>query len=72
MRDVAIIGIGMTKFGELWNDSLRDISVKAALNCFKDAGTDRVDSITIGCMTSGLFNGQEHLASLIPDSGCPA
>ena len=23
MRDIAIIGIGMTDFGELWNDSLR-------------------------------------------------
>ncbi|MBI5217303.1 MAG: thiolase domain-containing protein [Bacteroidia bacterium] len=67
MRDVAIIGIGMTKFGELWEKSLRDLAVEAALKCLADAGTDRIDSITIGCMTGGLFNGQEHLASLIPD-----
>lgn len=67
MRDVAIIGIGLTKFGELWEKSLRDIAVEAALNCLADAGTERIDSITIGCMTGGLFNGQEHLASLIPD-----
>ena len=67
MRDVAIIGIGMTKFGELWEKSLRDLTVEAGLNCLDDAGTDRIDSITIGCMTSGLFNGQEHLASIIPD-----
>ncbi|MFH0867258.1 MAG: thiolase domain-containing protein [Bacteroidota bacterium] len=71
MRDVAIIGIGMTKFGELWEKSLRDIAVEAALNCLADAGTQRIDSITIGCMTGGLFNGQEHLASMIPDYlGC--
>jgi len=67
MRDVAIIGIGIIKFGELWEKSLRDIAVEAALNCLENAGTDRVDSVTIGCMSSGLFNGQEHLASLIPD-----
>lgn len=67
MRDVAIIGIGITKFGELWEKSLRDIAVEAALYCMNDAGTERIDSITIGCMSGGLFNGQEHLASMIPD-----
>jgi len=67
MRDVAVIGIGMMKWGELWEKSIRDLCVEAALSCFKDADTDRVDSITIGSMSSGLFTGQEHLASLIPD-----
>lgn len=67
MKEVAVIGIGMIKWGELWDQSLRDIAVKAALNCFEDAGTDRVDSISIGCMSSGLFNGQEHIASMIAD-----
>ncbi|UCG28814.1 MAG: thiolase domain-containing protein [Bacteroidales bacterium] len=67
MREVAIIGIGMIRFGELWEKSLRDMCVEASLNCFKDAGTDRVDSITVGCMSSGLFTGQEHLSSLVPD-----
>jgi len=57
----------MTRFGELWDASLRDLAVEAAVECFKDAGTDRYDSITIGCMSSGLFTGQEHLASLISD-----
>ncbi|MGD0711071.1 MAG: thiolase domain-containing protein [Bacteroidales bacterium] len=67
MRDVAIIGIGITNFGELWEKSLRDIAVEAALKCIKDSGTNRIDSITIGCMSSGIFNAQEHLESLIPD-----
>ena len=30
MRDVAIVGVGMTKFGELWETSLRDLFVHAA------------------------------------------
>ncbi|MBI4645812.1 MAG: thiolase domain-containing protein [Bacteroidia bacterium] len=67
MREVAIIGIGMNKWGELWEKSLRDIAVEAALLCLDDAGTDKIDSIVIGNMSGGLFNGQEHLASLIPD-----
>ncbi len=67
MKEVAIIGIGLMKWGELWEKSLRDIAVEAALNCMDDAGVDRVDTITVGTMTTGLFNAQEHLASLIPD-----
>ena len=67
MREVAIIGIGMMKWGELWEKSIRDLCVEAALNCLEDAGTDRVDSITVGSMSSGLFTGQEHLASIVPD-----
>jgi len=67
MRDVAVIGVGMTKWGEIWEKSLRDIYVEAALNAIDDAGVDRVDSIYIGCMSGGLFNGQEHLGSLMAD-----
>ena len=67
MKEIAVIGIGITKFGELWEKSLRDIAVESAINCLEDAGIDRIDSINIGCMSSGLFIGQEHLASLIAD-----
>jgi acetyl-CoA C-acetyltransferase len=67
MRDVAVIGIGMTDFGEMWNDSLRDLFVKAALEAMGDAGVDRVDSMYVGCMSPGLFNGQEHIGSLLAD-----
>jgi acetyl-CoA C-acetyltransferase len=67
MRDVAIIGIGMTDFGEHWNDSLRDLFVKAALAAMDDAGVDHVDSLVVGSMAPGLFIGQEHLGSLLAD-----
>jgi len=67
MRDVAIIGIGMTRFGELWEKSLRDLMVEAGLLAIADAGVDHVDSMYIGCMSSGLFVEQEHLASLAAD-----
>lgn len=67
MKEVAIIGIGMTKWGELWDDSLRDVAVGAALKCLDDAGVDKVDAITVGCMSGGLFNAQEHLGPLTAD-----
>jgi acetyl-CoA C-acetyltransferase len=67
MRDVAIIGVGMTRFGELWEKSLRDLMVEAGLKAIADAGVDHVDSMYIGCVSSGLFAEQEHLASLASD-----
>jgi acetyl-CoA C-acetyltransferase len=67
MRDVAVIGVGMTKWGELWDKALRDIFVETALLAIDDAGVDHIDSMYVGCMSSGLFVGQEHLASLLTD-----
>lgn len=67
MRDVAIIGIGIQQWGELWERSLRDLFVEAALNAINDAGVDRLDSMYVGCMSGGLFVGQEHLGSLLAD-----
>jgi acetyl-CoA C-acetyltransferase len=67
MRDVAVIGVGMQKWGELWEKSLRDIFTEAALRAIDDAGVDRIDSMYVGCMSSGLFVGQEHLGSLLSD-----
>ncbi len=76
MREVAVIGTGLVTFGEMWTRSLRQMWTEAALNALEDAGVDSVDFITTGCMSSGLFTGQEHLASLLADeigmSGTPA
>jgi len=67
MREVAIIGVGMNKWGELWDLSLRDLYVEAALESIKDAGVDHIDGMYVGCMAPGLFVGQEHLGSLMAD-----
>ena len=67
MRDVAVIGIGIQKWGELWDRSLRDIWVEAAQNAIKDAGVDHIDTMYVGAMSPGLFVGQEHLSSLCAD-----
>ena len=66
----------MNKWGELWDTSLRELYTEAALAAMDDAGVARVDSMYIGCMSSGLFTGQEHLSSLMADytgmAGTPA
>ncbi|NIM59439.1 MAG: thiolase domain-containing protein [Candidatus Aminicenantes bacterium] len=67
MREVAVIGVGMTKWGELWEKSLRNIFVETALLALDDAGVDKIDSMYVGSMSSGLFVGQEHIASLLAD-----
>jgi len=67
MRDVAVIGVGMNKWGELWDSSHRDIFVESALLAMDDAGVDHIDSMYVGSMSSGLFVGQEHIASMLAD-----
>jgi len=40
---VAIIGMGCTKFGELWDKSLNDLIIEAAYEAYADAGIDPKD-----------------------------
>ncbi len=67
MRDVAVIGVGMNRWGELWEKSHRRIWTEAALEAIADAGVDHVDALYVGCMSGGLFMGQEHLGALLAD-----
>ena len=69
MRDVAIIGVKNTKFGELWERSLRDIVVEAGIGAIQDAGVSGkdIDALYIGNMSGGRFVEQEHIGALIAD-----
>lgn len=67
MREVAIIGYGLTKFGEIWEHSLREIFVDSAVQAMQKAGIDKLDGMFVGCMSSGLFNEQEHIGALLAD-----
>jgi len=69
MRDVAIIGIGMTKFGELWEKSFRELGIEAGLKAIEDAkiSGDLIDAIYVGNMSAGKLIEQEHVAPLILD-----
>lgn len=69
MREVAIIGVSQTKFGELWDTSFRDMITEAGLKAIGDAGIEGADleAMFVGNMSAGLFVEQEHIASLIAD-----
>jgi len=66
MREVAIIGIGMTEFGELWQKSFRELVAEAGVKAILDAGIEgeNIDAMYIGGMSTGRFIGQEHVGSL--------
>ena len=40
---VAIVGMGCTQFGELWDKSHRDLVVDASYEAFEDAGIEPKD-----------------------------
>ena len=69
MRDVAVIGIGETKFGELWDKSFREIGIEAGLLAIQDSKIkgEEIDALYIGNMSAGRFIDQEHIAPLIAD-----
>lgn len=57
----------MNRWGELWEKSHRDIWTEAALEAIADAQVDRIDALYVGCMSGGLFVGQEHLGAMCAD-----
>jgi acetyl-CoA C-acetyltransferase len=69
MRDVAVLGVGMTKFGELWDRSFREIGIEAGLQALVDAKLSSADlgGLFLGNMASGSLIDQEHIAPLILD-----
>ena len=69
MRDVYVIGAGITRFGELWERSFRDIGIEAGIKAINDAGIsgNDIDALYIGNMSAGAFINQEHVGALIAD-----
>jgi acetyl-CoA C-acetyltransferase len=67
MRQVAILGVGLTPVREHWELSLRELAIKAGRAAMEDAGLEKVDAIYVGNMTSGSLNQQRHLGALVAD-----
>jgi len=70
-KKVAIIGVGMSPFGELWDKNIRDITLEAGMYAIFDSGVSGsdIDGMVIGNMSAGRFTGQEHLGALAVDMG---
>ena len=69
MKRVAVIGVGLTRFGELWETSFSQLFVEAGAMAINDAGIDGGDiqAIYVGNMSGGRFVDQEHISCLIAD-----
>ena len=69
MTRVVVVGTGLTKFGEHWSKSFRDLITEAALKAIVDAGLKGkdIEAVYGGSMAPGRFIGQEHIGALIAD-----
>jgi acetyl-CoA C-acetyltransferase len=69
MREVMVVGAGMTPFGELWESSLRDLGIQAGLGAIRDAGitSSDIDALFVGNMAAGRLIDQTHIGALIAD-----
>jgi acetyl-CoA C-acetyltransferase len=69
MRDVAVIGVGITKFGELWDKSFRQLIAEAGSQAIYDSNISgsEIDALYVGSMSAGRFIGQEHVGALVAD-----
>jgi acetyl-CoA acyltransferase len=63
MRDVAIIGAGMTNFGKFLDRSMKDLAGEAIKGALGSAGIDKskLEAAVVGNATAGLITGQEMI-----------
>jgi acetyl-CoA acetyltransferase len=61
MRDVAVIGAGMTKFGKFLDRSMKDLTNEAVTAALDSAGMDKakLEAAIVGNAAAGLITGQE-------------
>ncbi len=69
MRDVAIIGVGMTKFGKLSDKDLMDLLCESSLKAIHDSNTAEsdFDAIYVACMCAETLNHMTGIASALAD-----
>ncbi len=61
MRQVAVIGAGMTRFGKYMDRSMKDLAGEAVTNALQAAGLghETLEAATVGNAVAGLVTGQE-------------
>jgi len=74
---IAVLGVGTTKFGELWEFSPRALVKEAVSQALADAKLDlaEIEALYVGNMLSGILGGQENLGALFAEElglRCPA
>jgi len=67
MREIAVIGIGQTPIGELWDRGLRDLGAESLRAAAADAGIERPDALFVSNMLATRLSDQAHLGALLAD-----
>ena len=71
-RRVAIVAVGMSKFGAFPDKSSRDLFIEAYLEmlktCEKGFDPGEIESLYLGNFSSDLFEGQGHTAPIMADA----
>lgn len=67
---IRVAGIGLTKFGELWDKSFLDLALEASFDAIKDARLNKneIDAIFVANMLIGKIAGQDHLGPVVASS----
>lgn len=63
MREVAVVGVGMTKFGKFLDKGIKDLVREAVEDALEHAGVgkDAVEAAYVGNAAAGLMTGQEMI-----------
>jgi len=69
MGKVCVAGVGMTKFGELWTRSYRELIVEAGLKALEDAELpgESIKCLYLASMGPGMWVSQEHVGPMIAE-----
>jgi len=61
MREVAIIGAGMTRFAKHMDRSMKDLAREAVEGALNGSGVERsaLEAVAVGNAMAGLITGQE-------------
>ncbi|MGI6589225.1 MAG: thiolase domain-containing protein [Candidatus Iainarchaeum sp.] len=67
---IGVLGIGITKFGERWDQGLRDLLLDAQLRALNDSKIDskQIDAIYTGNMIGGIASGQLQIGSMATEN----
>ncbi|HIH32742.1 MAG TPA: thiolase domain-containing protein [Candidatus Diapherotrites archaeon] len=67
---IGVIGTGITKFGELWDKSLRDLLAEAQLKSIEDSkiSPKDIEMIFTGNMCADALSGQLHIGAMASEN----
>jgi len=67
MRDVAIVGVGMLRFGKYPDKGIKDLVRESVEDALRDAGVDarRLEAAYVGSAVPGIMTGQEQIKAQV-------